>query len=192
MSTQTEATHASDDTEAQDTARVPARIREINGIAGHGVARAYGYITLAAAFGAEAELVDGSTRSGKAGLRIAVHEPQHGGEQVLDQVDDLYARLIAEAEKTAAEQRAAARHDENLRQHIAGYETNRFTRAVIAGFLQGAARVLKTEQAIRPAPYKNASRARVIDEHAHRIGLRAGAAYARSSIIAEQEHAAAG
>ena len=163
--------------------RAPDRVQEIDGTAGHGVARAYGFIALAAAYGCKAELIEGSTRSGsKMKLKVAVYAPDgiEDAEQALDIVASMYEVLAPEAEKFTKERRDHVRHEEDSAGVLAGYEINRFSRAVLAGFLQGAAGVLKTEHAIKPPPYRLQTRARAVNEAAHRSGLSGGRAYAKN------------
>lgn len=167
---------------AEDELQVPVRIRMISGIAGHGVARAYGYTVIAAALGIRAELIEGSTRSGRTGLRVAVYAPENGDESLPGRLDSLYDDIAREAETVAAEKRAQMRRESG--QPLAGYEVNRFTRAVLAGFAEGAARMLRTDSALRPAAgYRTGSRARSIDEKAHSAGMRAGRAYAERALV---------
>lgn len=173
-----------EDTPADPEDRAPDRIREIDWTAGHGVARAYGYAAIAAAYNCRAELLKGGTHSGRIPLTVAVYAPSgaENADEILTTVNDIYDALAPEAEKYAKERRAHVRQ-ETPDTAPTGYQVNRFTRGVIAGFLQGAASVLRTEHAIKPEPYRIGSRARVIDESAHRIGLNAGRAYARNTLL---------
>lgn len=164
--------------------RAPDRIRDIPGTAGHGVARAYGYIALAAAYGAEAELVEGSTRTGRGMLRVAVYATP----EAADEIDRMYAALAPAAEDAAGERRAQARKDDRM---PAGYDVNRMTRAVLAGFLAGAAGVLKTDDALKVPAYKTGSRARVVDDPSYRAGVRLGKQYAEKNLRQEPQEAAA-
>lgn len=193
MLANTEETLRTDEDPQEDPAadRAPDFIREIDWTAGHGVARAFGYITLAAAYGVKAELLKGGTHSGRIPLTVAVYAPENteNGEEILDTVNDIYDVLAAEAEKTARDKREAYRKTDA--EPLQGYAVNRFSRAILAGFLQGAAGVLKTERALKTESYRLGTRARAVDENAHRTGLNAGRTYARTVLIPQLQQEAA-
>jgi hypothetical protein len=146
--------------------------RDIPGSAGHGVARAYGYIAVAKALNVEAELTQGGTRStGASPLQVTVTAPL----PLFERINDVYDIIAPEAESHAASVRAAARKEG--RAFKGSYDVTRLTRASIAGFVQGAAATLREPGTTRPAPFKDATRARLVDEHAHRSSVASGRAW---------------
>jgi hypothetical protein len=151
-------------------------IREVPGSAGHGPARAYGYIALAQALGAQAELTAGGTRStGKHPLQITVH----ASAELFGRINDLYDEIAPVAEKTASEMRLEARRNGSA---VASYDISLLTRAVLAGFPLGAASALREPGTTKPAPLCEATRARKADEQAYRSAAAAGRKWAARNL----------
>lgn len=175
--------------ENQDLAEVPVpdetaaaepetHVRQIPGGAGHGPARAYGYIAIARALGAEAELTRGGTRStSRNPLEVTVRAP----EAIFERVNSLYDQVAEVADKVAADKRAAARKAGT--QFKSSYDVNLLTRAVLAGFPQGAASALREPGSTRPLSLREATRARLVDEHAHRSAVASGRAWAEKNLV---------
>lgn len=157
-------------------------VREIPGGAGHGPARAYGYIAVATALGAEAELTEGGTRStSRNPLKITVRADP----ETFRRVNDLYDEIAPVAEQAAAVKRDEARKSGRP---LKSYEMSLLSRAVLAGFPQGAASALRAPGTTRPAPLREATRARFVDESAHRSAVALGRAWA-SRALAQREEA---
>jgi hypothetical protein len=151
------------------------RIREIPGAAGHGPARAYGYIAVASALGVQAELTEGGTRSTSARpLRVTVHADP----ETFERINDLYDTLAPEAERVAAARRTEARKDGRR-----SYELSLLTRAVLAGFPQGAASALREPGTTKPVPFREATRARLIDSDTHLSAISVGRAWAVHNLV---------
>ncbi len=164
------------------------RVREIPGGAGHGPARAYGYIAIATALGASAELTSGGTRSTSRNPLIVT---VRADDDTFSRVNEIYDAVAPEAEGYAALKRTEARRSGSVQ---GSYEVSLLTRAVLAGFPQGAASALREPGATRPAPFREATRARLSDEHAHRSAVVAGRAWAMRNLPAarrEESHSAA-
>jgi hypothetical protein len=151
-------------------------IREIPGAAGNGPARAYGYIALATAMGAQAELTAGGTRNTS---RVPLQITVTADAETFAQVNDLYDEITPVAEATAAEMRAEARKEGSV---TASYDVSLLTRGVLAGFPQGVASALVEPGTTKPAPLREATRARRADERAHRRAVVSGRQWAESNL----------
>jgi hypothetical protein len=163
-------------------------IREIPGGAGHGPARAYGYISVATALGASAELTAGGTRStSRNPLQVTVQADP----ETFSRVNQIFDEAYPVAEQTAAARRAELR--KSGRAIRSSYDVSLATRAVLGGFLQGVASALREPGTTRPAPFREATRARLADEGQHRYAISAGRAWARrellSETVSEEDHA---
>jgi hypothetical protein len=159
-------------------------IREIPGGAGHGPARAYGYIAIATALGAQAELTEGGTRSTGAHPLIVTVQSD---DETFARINDIYDEVAPVAEQTAAVKRDEARKSG---QPLKSYELSLLSRAVLAGFPQGAASALREPGTTRPRPLREATRARLVDEHSYRSAVSSGRAWAHRNLSAasREEH----
>lgn len=177
---------ADPESEPESDVEVEAYVREIPGGAGHGPARAYGYIAVAVALGAEAELTAGGTRStSRNPLQVTVRADP----ETFAKVNDVYDEIAPVAEQTAAAKRDEARKSGRS---IKSYEMSLLSRAILAGFPQGAASALRTPGTTRPAPFREATRARFTDDAAHRSAVALGRAWAARTIAQRQDaHSAA-
>lgn len=167
--------------EPESDVEVEAYVREIPGGAGHGPARAYGYIAVATALGAEAELTAGGTRSTSRNPLIVT---VHADPETFAKVNDVYDEIAPVAEQTAAAKRDEAR---KAGRALKSYEMSLLSRAVLAGFPQGAASALRAPGTTRPAPFQQATRARFTDDAAHRSAVALGRAWAARTIAQREE-----
>lgn len=167
------------DREAEPEAQAgEVHIREIPGAAGHGPARAYGYIAVAQALGVQAELTAGGTRStSRNPLQVTVNAT----DDLFRRVNVLYDEIAPAAETVAAEMRSAARKEQKFN---GSYEISLLTRAVLAGFPQGAASALREPGTTVPRPFRESTRARLADEAAHRSAVVSGRAWAERNLLA--------
>jgi hypothetical protein len=176
------------DPETESDPGTESFIREIPGGAGHGPARAYGYISVAVALGATAELTAGGTRStSRNPLQVTVSADP----ATFSRVNEIFDEAYPVAEQTAAARRAELR--KSGRAIRSSYDVSLATRAVLGGFLQGVASALREPGTTRPAPFREATRARLSDESQHRYAIAAGRAWARRELqgeaVSEEDHA---
>lgn len=185
---ETESDSASEPEPTESDDSTESFIREIPGGAGHGPARAYGYISVAVALGAQAELTAGGTRStSRNPLQVTVQADP----ETFSRVNEIFDEAYPVAEQTAAARRAELR--KSGRAIRSSYDVSLATRAVLGGFLQGVASALREPGTTRPAPFREATRARLADEGQHRYAISAGRAWARrellSETVSEEDHA---
>jgi hypothetical protein len=162
--------------EAAGSTETGSHVREIPGEAGHGPARAYGYIALAQAFGASASLTSGGTRStGAHPLQVTVTADA----ATFERINSTYDEIAPVAERVAAEKRAEIRKE----QPVGGsYELALLTRAVLAGFPLGAASAFREPGTTKPSPLREATRARKVNNEVYRAAVASGRAWARRSL----------
>lgn len=178
----TEDTEVTLDPETEVTPEAETHIRELPGAAGNGPARAYGYIALAQALGAQAELTAGGTRNTS---RVPLQVTVTADAATFAKINDLYDEIAPVAETVAAEMRSKAREEGRV---TASYDVSLLTRAVLAGFPQGVGAALRQPGTTKPASFRDSTRARRADEEAHRSAIASGRAWAKSN-LADRENA---